>query len=820
MNQQTRREVLFEFARTRVFKFVRTPDSTVMGTGILWEINDGAEDTPRIGTFATTYAVLQGAKEFRIVDQFDQTVAESSKTTSCYVSRSKNLVFVRLPTRLAKKLSLKGMDLDRTDQRREVRFTSVVGQNPTKGRSDADSSLAVGYSSDGRIYDCETKAFLKAGRAGGVSGLISDDIAPDNDDSPPGATPGNTLIELQMGREILNNGMGGGLLLDYHGRFRGLVLGSIELQNVILTADEVVGTWDDARHPAAQIRWRALHSNPFGGPSFFFMAPAPALATNDELRELAKKSVFLIMVQTERFLKAGGSILIRVENSEGGSRVGTFVTPYHVMEKARRFWVFDFRKRKVAEWPPPAEEPENSPATAVECDCFVARNRNLAFLRLPLNLSPEVSIAAIDILESAKRSQLDPLSSLVGFRMPYENTEDIPAYSLRLPEVETAEKLRILRGRIEPDENETPPGLLKLSVSTNVAAQDEMSGGIVFDRLRQFRGLFFGTHEPSRRNLIFQADLVASIWEEARYSYSNRRLRDSRLKKFEEKPFDKDTVFQISPEFGTNSANELQLLDIASKCVFKVIAHGTTNKVVHGSAVLIRLERTGNGVAARGTFVTAYHVLEGATKFVIKNHKDTDVAAASERTEAYTARNRDLAFIRLPLKLTVIKEIAEKSSEPYFRSFDWFHELHINLPGIAFGFSNEDTGQALNELPHREIRFEGTVRAGKDLVNESIEPDLFDIIPQNMTFRRLVGDPTDSGMSGGLVLDYRGHFGGLVGGRRRDKDNLAIPAEQVVEKWRMVTGNVGSAPWTVPWTRSFEKSSPFGRATLGFGMAP
>lgn len=49
------------------------------------------------------------------------------------------------------------------------------------------------------------------------------------------------------------------------------------------------------------------------------------------------------------------------------------------------------------------------------------------------------------------------------------------------------------------------------------------------------------------------------------------------------------------------------------------------------------------------TFVTAYHVVQGAKRICIYDHAGRQVAESSTSTRCFAVRNRDLAFVRLPL---------------------------------------------------------------------------------------------------------------------------------------------------------------------------
>ncbi len=228
-------------------------------------------------------------------------------------------------------------------------------------------------------------------------------------------------------------------------------------------------------------------------------------------------------------------------------------------------------------------------------------------------------------------------------------------------------------------------------------------------------------------------------------------------------------------------ATNSQLLAFAKTRVFKFVVETPEGTKV-GSGILVKFEKT-TGKQDTGTFVTVYHVLQGARNITIVGHDGRTLAKSSPTSIAsgYAARNRELAFVRLKLQPENCLEFHETSTVSRFEGPVGLLGPKEKPTGIAFGYSQEGT----IPLDYSRIEFLGTIRAGDlpGLIDESVEADPLQLAPSNLLLRLLTDQATMAGMSGGLVLDRRERFGGLVFGRRTDKYNLIIPAEEVDATW-------------------------------------
>lgn len=185
-----------------------------------------------------------------------------------------------------------------------------------------------------------------------------------------------------------------------------------------------------------------------------------------------------------------------------------------------------------------------------------------------------------------------------------------------------------------------------------------------------------------------------------------------------------------------------------------------------GSAVLVALE------GKVGYFATCYHVLHGAENFEIYTFDRRLVT--DEKSEAYMLRrwDRDLVVVR-----------ARVNPELQLNPVDLEHVVAVTGPndnfpdGYALGFPGDT-----RDLWDMRVRIRGTPKS----VQQFIQPDApapsgIDVDIESFSVRFLTEEFTLPGMSGGLVVDRQGHFGGLIFGQTERGICLMLPAEEIVK---------------------------------------
>jgi hypothetical protein len=199
--------------------------------------------------------------------------------------------------------------------------------------------------------------------------------------------------------------------------------------------------------------------------------------------------------------------------------------------------------------------------------------------------------------------------------------------------------------------------------------------------------------------------------------------------------------------------------------------------VVDGSAVIVADKQDADGRWL--ILATAYHVLFRAKGFrAYAANADAPFAESNEKTQLFVDRSREIALVR-------IAALSDQGSK--LRSIDRNTITHriaagsvgLGPPGLALGFG----AVRARPLDVKRIDFQGSASAQSlELLRRiAFAPRSGEISPIGMMFQLLGDQATLEGMSGGLVVTEKGQFAGLIYGRRSDRFNLVIPAEEVVE---------------------------------------
>jgi hypothetical protein len=372
-------------ARARVFRFVvERPNCQSVGSGVLLRVDKS--EKADLATFVTVYHVLQGMKGFGIYDFDGRLLAKSTDQTECYVARSRHLAFVRLSLESGSEVMVKDL---------EPGNLSEWSDDPGRPRP---VGLAVGFGFlskteiNGRVeaelLERRIEALCEVGGKD-IEGLVVPSIKPNNDDLPLGATPGTTRIRLLTGETLPE--MDGGLVLDRHRGFVGLILGRWKEYTLSISTEIIFSIWNESRDPTVRGRWKAFKLSPFNSPSLFFstLGVVTRPASDGELIEIAQRCLFRFVVQTPEFHSLGSGLLLGINppRSANEPSEGTFVTTYQLLRRTERFWIYDCHGKKVAE-------------STDDMWCYAARNRNLAFVRLPLKLGPGAVVGVMDPRQS------------------------------------------------------------------------------------------------------------------------------------------------------------------------------------------------------------------------------------------------------------------------------------------------------------------------------------------------------------------------------------------------------------------------------------
>jgi hypothetical protein len=221
-------------------------------------------------------------------------------------------------------------------------------------------------------------------------------------------------------------------------------------------------------------------------------------------------------------------------------------------------------------------------------------------------------------------------------------------------------------------------------------------------------------------------------------------------------------------------AEELKLTfeninDFAKTRVFKI----NVKPPGGGSAVLLAVrEENGQQFAYFGT---CYHVLSGSIEFsifdfeqnLVANHKNEDVRILRRW-------NQDLVIIRVRLdKKLKLNPVDPKKVVPP----DKPSALSRPIEGFAIGFP----GFERDRLVPLRVRVEGMQYAEfMDILDlKAKRPTGDDTDLRAMKVRFLVDEETRKGMSGGLIVDSQGRFGGLILGKTPDAC-LISPSEIIL----------------------------------------
>jgi hypothetical protein len=269
---------------------------------------------------------------------------------------------------------------------------------------------------------------------------------------------------------------------------------------------------------------------------------------------------------------------------------------------------------------------------------------------------------------------------------------------------------------------------------------------------------------------------------------------------------------QPAARAGKPASTDSQLLALAETRVFKFLVE-TADGVRQGSGILIDIEKP-RGKPDMGTFATAYHVLQGVTKVTVVDFKGNMLAESAKESPAtaYAARYCELAFVRLELKPANNVNFQLTPLLPRVESPAGKPDIREKPTGVAFGYSREGAIR----LDYSRIEFLGPIAAVRlpGLIDESVPVNVLDPAPSDLNLWLLTDQATLEGMSGGLVVDRQERFGGLVFGRRPDKYNLIVPADEVEATWDQA--KLSRAAWKPLDSGSFTDRSYFGSGQGSF----
>ena len=202
--------------------------------------------------------------------------------------------------------------------------------------------------------------------------------------------------------------------------------------------------------------------------------------------------------------------------------------------------------------------------------------------------------------------------------------------------------------------------------------------------------------------------------------------------------------------------------------------------VTNGSAVVLSLEPQGFLTVA-----TAYHVLVRARSLRVYAPGKAEAVAdsAGSGAECFVDRSRELAFVRIAVDPARVDGLAvvDAGAGEIARVPANTGQPAPSPTGLALGFSREGSVP----LDEKRIDLRGLVSADRlGLVRPiSFKQATGELVPGQMEFQLLGDQATLEGMSGGLVVDQRGRFAGLVYGRRTDEFNLVIAAVHLLSPW-------------------------------------
>lgn len=210
----------------------------------------------------------------------------------------------------------------------------------------------------------------------------------------------------------------------------------------------------------------------------------------------------------------------------------------------------------------------------------------------------------------------------------------------------------------------------------------------------------------------------------------------------------------------------------------------------NGSAVLL----DANG--GKALFATCFHIMSDCQRFALLDISEMPIGTDGE-AEVLRRWDRDLVLIRVPMVGTQSRGGLNPGEVPIV-------EGARELPnGYAFGYANA------RDLKDVKLRFinRPLVLADLDAFEEqTFRPTGDDIDVAGFKVRELSDAITFRGMSGGLVIDEKRRFGGLIFGQLSTGQSLMIPAEDVIETLKQAV--VQKATKFVPFDRSIFRAPP------------
>lgn len=225
--------------------------------------------------------------------------------------------------------------------------------------------------------------------------------------------------------------------------------------------------------------------------------------------------------------------------------------------------------------------------------------------------------------------------------------------------------------------------------------------------------------------------------------------------------------------------------------VFQIRATNNDSSVTYGSAVFLKFEgdfaylaTCYHNIYNTKSFELAFSDVKILTDNIIQWKKNEKIISSQNKNfEVFLQIDNDVVIIR-----TARKNIEEtwKDYKPSDILKEESSTYKTQTQGLVFGYPSYDT---LNLYPItvRIGETAGIISAFKGMNwRKGTAPD------KNLKFRFLSENPTAKGMSGGLVLDHKGNFSGLVFGRFPDTVSLAISEENVMKIFSLALENQGN----------------------------
>jgi hypothetical protein len=243
----------------------------------------------------------------------------------------------------------------------------------------------------------------------------------------------------------------------------------------------------------------------------------------------AQKSVFRIKI-TKGASQVGSAFLVRLEPSakKVGCQVGTFLTAYHVLHKARNFEITTFDNLRVAV------------AREAETLCFVDRSRELGMVKLELDPADGVKLAEFSVKEwaplPAPNGKAIVRNTGFAFGCPAERTLQLHWSRVEFLGSNTAGALNLVRPDIE-FEGDSDPAWMRFQLLGDQETFPGMSGGPVIDDVKGFAGVVYGRRMGL--NVIIPAEQALDFCDRAPPAERWKRLAD--------RPFEGDVLFKGEP---------------------------------------------------------------------------------------------------------------------------------------------------------------------------------------------------------------------------------------------------------------------------------